>query len=127
IAALWDEALVRARALEADGKPVEAVRAYAALAADFTGLRDAKDLADAAHRQAAVEASATIQLERQARAERDRRDREYLERVPKILAALSLETRPETHPDSLKQALAELSIPELKHRAASAPDPEERL
>ena len=122
IAALWDEALARARTFEAKGKLVDAVRAYTALASDFTGLQDAKDLDEAAHRQASLEASATIQLERQARAERDRRDRDYLERVPKILAAA-----PETHPDSLRQALAELAIPELKHRALSAPDPEERL
>jgi tetratricopeptide (TPR) repeat protein len=127
VAALWNDALARARALEDGGKAVDAVRAYTVLAADFSGLREGKDLDEIAHRRAALEASATFQLERQARAERDRRDREYLERVPKILAALSSETRSETREDSLKQALAELSIPELKHRAAAAPDPEERL
>ncbi|HEX3532078.1 MAG TPA: hypothetical protein VH988_33890 [Thermoanaerobaculia bacterium] len=123
IAALWDEALAHARALEAGGKPVDAVRAYTALAADFAGLREAKDLDDAAHRRAALEASAAFQRERQARAERDSRDREYLERVPKILAAES----PETHEDSLSQALSALSIADLKHRALTAADPEERL
>jgi len=123
IAALWDEALAHARALEADGKPVDAVRAYTALTADFAGLREARDLDAAAQRRAALEASPAFQRERQARAERDSRDREYLERVPKILATAS----PETREDSLRQALTDLSIADLKRRATTATDPEERL
>jgi predicted esterase len=117
IAALWDEDLAHAKALEAEGKPVEAVRAYTALAADFAGLRDAKDLDEAAHRRAALESSEAFQRESKARQERDRRDREYLEKVPSILASA----------DSPVQALADLTIPELKRRAGTATDPEEKL
>lgn len=123
IAALWDEGLARARALDADGKAEEAVRAYTALAADFAGLRDARDLEPPAHRRAELEGSEAFQRARRERQERDRRDRGYLETVPKILAAAD----PETRPDSLGQTLAELAIPELKRRAAAAADPEERL
>jgi tetratricopeptide (TPR) repeat protein len=124
IAALWDEGLARARSLETEGKPVEAVRAYKALTADFAGLRDAQDLESVVQRRAALEASEVFQRERLVREERDRRDREYLERVPKILAAASPDVRPD---NPLGQTLADLTIPDLKRRAASATDPEDRL
>jgi predicted esterase len=124
VAALWDEGLARARALETEGKAVEAVRAYTVLAADFAGLRDARELESAGQRRAALEASEAFQRERLVRQERDRRDREYLEKVPKILAAASPEVRPG---NPLGQILAELAIPDLKRRAAATSDPEDRL
>jgi phospholipase/carboxylesterase len=121
--ALWGEDLARARAFEADGRLVDAARAHAALAADFAGLRAPGDLEDVARDRAALEASEAFQRQRKARQERDARDRAYLEEVPRILAAVPAEPRP----DSLGAVIAELRIPELTRRAKAASDPEEKL
>ena len=123
IAAQWQESFAQARALDEAGRPLQADRAYAALAADFAGLADAKSLEDAARRRAALQATEAFQRQRAEQQERDRRDRDYLEKVPRILAAAN----PEVRADSLGHALADLAIPELKRRATSAVDPEERL
>jgi len=123
LAALWDEDLARARALEAAGKSLEAFRAYSALATDFAGLREARDLEEIAHRRDALQTSEACQSESKARMERDRRDREYLEKVPRILSAAPNDGSPQ----SLARTVAELTIPELKRRAAAASDPEEKL
>lgn len=135
LAALWEEDLARARALEAEGRPVEAFRSYTALAADYAGLRDARDLDEVARRRAALEASEAFQSESRTRRERDRRDREYLEKVPRILAAAAPETSPDSptpsvvqgFSQSLAQTVAELAIPELKRRTKAAADPQEKL
>jgi tetratricopeptide (TPR) repeat protein len=123
LAALWDEDLARAKALEAEGKPLAAFRAYTALAADFAGLREARDLDEIALRRAALQTSEAFQNESKVRMESDRRDREYLEKVPLILAAAPNDGSPQ----SLAQTVAELAIPELKRRAKTAADPEDKL
>jgi hypothetical protein len=92
------------------------------LAADYAGLRDAKELDEAAQRRAALEASEPYQREHASRLERDRRDRDYLEKVPAILHRAA----PELRPDALSELLTELKIPELKQQAKAA-DPQERL
>jgi tetratricopeptide (TPR) repeat protein len=120
---LWDGDLARAKALEAGGKPLEAVRAYSALIADFTRLREARDLEEIVHRRDALQTSEACQSESKVRMERDRRDREYLEKVPRILSAAPNDGSPQ----SLAQTVAELAIPELKRRATTAADPEEKL
>jgi hypothetical protein len=126
LAALWDEDLARAKALDAAGKPLAAVRAYTALAADFAGLRPAPDLDAIAHRRAELATSAAFQSETRTQQERDRRDREYLEKVPRILAAAAAAPA-DGSPQSLAQTVAELMIPELKQRLKAAADPEEKL
>jgi len=123
VASLWDGDLARAKALEAEGKPLEAFRAYSALAADFAGLREARELDEIAQRRAALEASEAFQSDSKARMERDRHDREYLEKVPRILSPAPGDKSAQ----SLAQTVAELQIQELRQRAKTAPDPEERL
>jgi tetratricopeptide (TPR) repeat protein len=123
VAGLWEMDLLRAHALEESGLRLEADRAYAALAADFAGLKDARDVEDVTRRRTALEATDAFQHDRAAQQERDRRDRDYLERVPKILAAAN----PEMGREGLSQTLTELSVPELKRHMAAATDPAERL
>jgi tetratricopeptide (TPR) repeat protein len=118
LAALWQEDLARARALEAAGKRWRAWRTYRSAAADFEGLRDAA----AAKEKAAAIAGEAFRRELEQRNERDRRDREYLERAPRLFNAVG----PELRPDSVSQLLADLQIPDLKRKARSQ-DPEERL
>lgn len=119
IEALWSEDLARAQALEAAGKRWLAWRAYRSAAADFAGLRD---VAAADQKAKALAAGEGFQRELQQRAERDRRDREYLERAPRLFNAAA----PELRPDSVSQLLSDLQIPDLKRRAKST-DLEERL
>lgn len=120
IEALWSEDLARARALEAAGQLDEAQALYAALVRDFAGLRETGDAGTEAARLAASEA---FRRERDARQERDRRDREYLEKVPQIFK----EAPGQPTPDHVSQLLAGLRIPELKKKARTDPDPDERL
>ncbi len=119
VEALWQQDLARARALEAAGKLWRAWRTYRAAAADFEGLRDASA---AKEKAAAIEAGEGFRRELERRAERDRRDREYLERAPRLFNAVG----PELRPDSVSQLLSDLQIPDLKRKAKSQ-DPEERL
>jgi tetratricopeptide (TPR) repeat protein len=119
IEALWSEDLARSQALETAGKLWPAWRAYRSAAADFAGLRDAA----AANRKAtALAAGEELRRDLQRRAERDRRDREYLERAPRLFNA----DGSEVGPDSVSQLLSGLQVPDLK-RQAKAQDPEERL
>jgi len=117
---LWSTDLARARALEAGGQLVAAQTLYASLVRDFDGLRDT---ADAAKDAARLKASEAFQREREARRVRDQRDREYLERVPRLFK----EAPGQPTPDHVSQLIADLKIPELKKKAKSDPDPEERL
>src|SRR5215210_2147517 len=117
---LWSADLARARTLEAGGQLVAAQTLYAALARDFGGLRDTADAVKAAAR---LKASEAFQREREVRLARDQRDREYLERVPRLFK----EAPGQPTPDHVSQLIADLKIPELKKRAKSDPDPEERL
>ena len=126
LAALWDQDLARAKALDAEGRTLEAVRAYTALAADFAGLREARDLEQVARRRAELAASAAFLSESKTRMERDRRDREYLEKVPRILAAAAAAPN-DGSSQGLAQTVAELMIPDLKRGAKAAADPEEKL
>lgn len=120
---LWSQDLARARSLEAGGKLYEAFRAYSSLAADFKGLKKPEEMAEVERKLAQMKGSKALQQEIREREARDRRDREYLERAPRIFDAAPAEVRP----DSVSQILSDLKIPELKKRAQSDPDPEERL
>ena len=117
---LWSADLARARALEAGGQLAAAHALYTALARDLAGLRDT---AEAAKEAARLDASEAFRRDRQARLARDRRDREYLEKIPQIFK----DAPREPTPDHVSHLLAGLKIPELKRRAKSDPDPEERL
>jgi tetratricopeptide (TPR) repeat protein len=120
IEALWEEELARARAADAGGRRLAAWRAHRRLVADFAGLRD---IAAARRRLEELEADPAWRAERERQAARDRRDRIYLERAPRIFAALPATLAP----DTLSQASSDLEIPDLKRVARSDPDPEERL
>jgi tetratricopeptide (TPR) repeat protein len=119
IEGLWSEDLARARSLEAEGRLWRAWRAYRSAAADFAGLRDT---AEAKKKAAALEAAEALQRNLKEREVRDRKDREYLERAPRLFNAVG----PEVRPDSVSQLLADLQVPDLKRKAKSQ-DPEERL
>ncbi|HEX7186382.1 MAG TPA: hypothetical protein VF756_31460 [Thermoanaerobaculia bacterium] len=120
---LWSQDLARARSLDGEGRLYEAFRAYSSLAADFKGLRKPEEMAEVERKLAEMKASKALQQEIKEREARDRRDREYLEKVPRIFDAAPAEIRP----DSVSQILSDLKIPELKKRAQSDPDPDERL
>lgn len=117
--ALWQDDLARARSLEQAGDLFQAHRAYTALAADFAGL---KDTAEAAQKAAAIAASEAFQRDRAARLEREKREKEYLAQAPGILANVN----PSGEPVAVGQIVAALKIPELRKKAATADDPEER-
>ena len=117
---LWNEDLARARAFETAGRLAAAHELFAALGRDFAGLRDTAEATEAAAR---IAGSAAWQSEREARLARDRRDREYLEKVPRLFQAAP----GHPSPDHLSELLTALEIPRLQRKAKSDPDPEERL
>jgi tetratricopeptide (TPR) repeat protein len=116
---LWTEDLARARSLEGAGRLWRAWRVWRAAAADFSGLRDTSE---AEKKAAGIEASEPFRKMLKEREARDRRDHEYLERIPRLFNAVPAEIRP----DTLSQFLADLQIPDWKKRETSE-DPEERL
>lgn len=116
---LWAEDLARARSLEEAGRLWRAWRVYKAMAADFEGLRDTGEIKE---KIAALEASEALKRDLREREARDRRDRAYLERIPRFFSAAG----PEIRPDSVSQLLSDLQVPDLKKREKSQ-DPEERL
>lgn len=120
IEALWSEDFNRARALEVRAKLDDAHRLFTALTRDFAGLRETTAAASAAAR---LDASPVLRFNRQAQLARDRRDREYLEKVPRLFH----EAPRQATPENVSQLLTDLKIPELKKKAASDPSLEEKL
>jgi predicted esterase len=113
----WGRDLARARAAS---HPADALHTWSAMAIDYAGLRD---VTEAEREAATLAASPACKQELSERAKRDRRDKEILARAPGIMAR--------ANPDSEEtvtaaQIAADLKIPELQKRAASA-DPEESL
>lgn len=119
IEALWNEDLARARSLEESGRLWRAWRIWRAVAADFASLRDT---GEAMKRVAALESDPSFQRLLKEQEARNRRDREYLERAPRLFNAVS----PEVRPDSVSQLLSDLQIPDLEKKEKSQ-DAEERL
>ncbi|HEY9420374.1 MAG TPA: tetratricopeptide repeat protein, partial [Thermoanaerobaculia bacterium] len=119
IDALWSEDLARAKSLEAEGKLWRSWRAWRAAESTFEGLRDVSEAKKKVSELAAGEALRRDLKEREVR---DRRDREYLERAPRVFNAVPAESRPET----LSTLLSDLQIPDLRRKAKSG-DAEERL
>lgn len=118
VEAEWARDRERARA-QAAAHPADALHTWSAMAADYAGLRD---VAEAEREAAALAASPACQRELRERGQRDRRDKDLLARAPAILAR----SNPDNEPVTAAQLAAELKIPELKKRAASA-DLEESL
>jgi poly(3-hydroxybutyrate) depolymerase len=116
VEAEWTRDRDRARAA---AHPADALHTWSAMAADYAGLRD---VSEAQREAAALAASPACQQELRDRAARDRRDKDLLARAPGILAR----SNPGNAPVTPAQIAAELKVPELKARAASA-DPEESL
>jgi predicted esterase len=119
IEALWNEDLARARAFETAGDLFQAFRTWTALATSFSGLRDT---AEADRKVAELKASEALRRDLAAREERNRRDKEYLEQAPGILAMVN----PSGQAVAVGQVVNALKIPELKKKERSD-DLEERL
>ena len=119
LAGLWDEELNRAQVLERDRDWWRAWRAYRAMTLDFADL---VDVTPAKQRLAAIEKDPTFQRRLKERAARDRRDRDFLARAPRIFSAAG----PEQRPDTKSQLIADLKIPDWQKRARST-DRDERL
>ena len=118
VEAEWNRDREQAKS-QAAAHPADALHTWRAMAADYAGLRD---VAEAEREAAALAASPACQKELRERDERDRRDKDLLARAPAILARAN----PVNGPATAAQIAAELKIPELKVRAASA-DVEESL
>ncbi len=121
VEAQWTADRAHAQGLAA-GHPADALHIWRSMAADYAGLRDARDIAEAEKEAAALAASPACQKVLRDREERDRRDKKILADGPGILARISAGNDPVT----VGQIAAQLKIPEIKVRAASA-DPEESL
>jgi predicted esterase len=118
IEAEWSRDREQAR-VQAAAHPADALHTWSAMAADYAGLRD---VTEAEREAAALAASPACRKELRERDERDRRDKDLLARAPAILGRAN----PGNEPVTAARIAAELKIPELKVRAASA-DPEESL
>jgi tetratricopeptide (TPR) repeat protein len=120
---LWQQTLARAREAEAAGNLFQAHRYYSGAAADFAGLRAADDLATAGRKAAELAANPALQRDWKERELRLKHDKEFLAGAPGILAAVN----PSGEPRTVAQVVAALRIPELRAKAKSAADPDERL
>lgn len=115
--ARWQE---EAAELEKQGRAFEARRRYAGLARDFDGLADVAAARAAAER---LRGSEPHERERRARQKWREREQEYENAIPRALARLRLEA-PAL---SLKEALTEMRVEELRRSAERSDDSEERL
>jgi len=106
--------------LERAGRAVEAHAGFAGLARDFDGLADVAAARDAAQR---IRRSAAYADDRRVRLKWRKREQEYVARAPRALARLAVDDAA----SSLKQALSELRVEDLRRRAERAGDREERL
>jgi tetratricopeptide (TPR) repeat protein len=121
VEALWTNALARARLFEEAEDLFLAHRAWSAAAADFAGLRDA---AEAKTKAAELAANPALQRDLKERRDRLRRDKEFLESAPEVLA---VGLNPTGEPKTVAQIVTALKIHELRKKAESAPEPDERL
>jgi predicted esterase len=123
IAALQAEARRRAAVLEAAGRPVEASRAYSQAAEDFRGLADVASVEDNERKAEELFRRPEVKTALRDARRRDTRDEATLRSVnTKLRNAL-------VQPDPPLPTLlaADLGIPALRKKAASADTPEERL
>jgi predicted esterase len=123
IAALQADARNRAAALEAAGKPVEARRAYAQAAEDFGGLTDAASVEQDQKKAEELAKLPEVRTAVNEARKRDARDEATLRSVnTKLRNALA-----QPDPPLPQMLAADLGIPALRKKAATADDPEERL
>jgi predicted Zn-dependent protease len=115
--ARWQD---EAAALEQAGSAFEARRRYAGLARDFEGLADVAAARAAAERLCAGKPH---ERERRARLKWRQKEKEYEDAAPRALSRL----RPEAAALSLKEALAELRVADLRRKAERGDDALERL
>ncbi|HEY0556986.1 MAG TPA: hypothetical protein VGG20_22195, partial [Thermoanaerobaculia bacterium] len=120
---LWQQTLTHAREAEAAGNLFQAHRYYSGAAADFAGLRPAADVAEAGRKAAVLAATPILQRDWKERQLRLKHDKELLAGAPGLLAAAN----PSGEPATVAQVVAALRIPELRARAKSAVEPDERL
>jgi tetratricopeptide (TPR) repeat protein len=120
---LWQQTLTHAREAEAAGNLFQAHRYYSGAAADFAGLRAAADVAEAGRKATVLAATPILQRDWKERQLRLKHDKEFLTTAPGILAAAN----PSGEPATVAQVVAALRIPELRARAKSAAEPDERL
>lgn len=115
--ARWQE---EAAALERAGGVFEAERRYAGLARDFDGLADVSTARAAAAR---IRGGRAYEEERRLRLKWRAREEEYEPRAQRALSLLSVDDAA----GSLQSTLAELGLAELRKRAASAAERDERV
>jgi tetratricopeptide (TPR) repeat protein len=120
VAALYQEDLARARALESEGRAQDALARYERIAADFRGLSDTPE---ASAKAAALGQSAPI---RKAQKEARRRDARDVAALNELSRKLSRAMKASEIPTAGFLG-AELGIPALRKQAASAASPEDRL
>jgi predicted esterase len=120
---IWKQTLARAGAAETAGNLFQAQRVYSAAATDFAGLVVSDDLAQATAKAAELAANPAFQRDQKEREIRFKSDEEFLANAPGILAAVN----PSGEPVTLAQVVGALKIPELRAKAKSAADPDERL
>ncbi|MET0618699.1 MAG: dienelactone hydrolase family protein [Thermoanaerobaculia bacterium] len=123
IAVLHSAARSRAAALEAEGKRTEAFVAYTHAAEDFRGLADESTVEEDERQAEQLGTLPEVQASLKEARRRDARDEATLRSVnTRLRNALS-------QPDPPLPALlaADLGIPALRQKAASASSPEERL
>jgi tetratricopeptide (TPR) repeat protein len=126
IEAAWTETIGRAKGFDTAGDLVQAWRTWSGATADFAGLRNVRDIAEAKKRADELAANPALQRELKERAERLKHDKEFLSSAPGILAAVN----PSGEPKTVAQVVALLKIPELRKKAESAQSPataDERL
>jgi predicted esterase len=119
IAAMYARGLEEAKALESEGRPVDAATKYAQLVEDFSGL---VDVAGAAGRADALRRSKPVKSGVREARRRDDRDQAIIRRLASELygALRSSELPPP------RQLAAQMGIPALRKQAATG-EPDERL
>lgn len=119
VESIWEDGVGRAREAETAGRLAAAARDWRALAADFAGLRE---VTAAELRLRALADDPRLREQQEAEERRLRRDRRFLEQVPRLLAAAG----PRAEPGAIADLLAALEIPDWKRRRERDPDAEER-
>ncbi|HKI01031.1 MAG TPA: hypothetical protein VKK31_03540 [Thermoanaerobaculia bacterium] len=113
IDALWKDEVERARAAQAAGDLFQAWRTWSGAADDFAGLRETTE---AATKAAELKANPALQRDLKEREARLKKDKEFLAKAPQALAGANASS-----------AVSALKIRDLRKRAESATEPDDRL
>jgi predicted esterase len=121
IDAQFDRAMSEARALEADDRAVEALRAYRALVADFEGLHDVDGAAAGLSR---LERSPELRKRLRVEHKQDEKDRQYIANSLTVLGRLGT---PQGRELTAERLIADFRIDELRAQIEPDRPEDERL